>query len=42
MALAKVSSKDSYDDIVESLLGLLGRSIPPSAVPAQQRQVVVV
>jgi TIR domain len=24
--LAKVSSKDSYDDIVESLLGLLGRS----------------
>lgn len=27
--LAKVSSKDSYDDIVESLLGLLGRSIPP-------------
>jgi hypothetical protein len=27
--LAKVSSKDSYDDIVESLLGLLGRSKPP-------------
>lgn len=24
--LAKLSSKDSYDDIVESLLGLLGRS----------------
>lgn len=34
--LAKVSSKDSYDDIVEILLGLLGRSIPPSAVPAQR------
>jgi hypothetical protein len=27
--LAKVSSKDSYGDIVETLLGLLGRSIPP-------------
>jgi len=26
--LAKISSKDSYDDIVESLLGLLGRSKP--------------
>ena len=27
-ALAKISSKDSYEDIVESLLGLLGRSKP--------------
>jgi pyrimidine deaminase RibD-like protein len=34
--LAKVSSKDGYNDIVESLLGLLGRSIPLSAVPAQR------
>ena len=27
--LAKISSKDSYEEIVESLLGLLGRSTPP-------------
>jgi TIR domain len=34
--LAKISSKDSYEDIVESLLGLLGRSKPQQSDVAKR------
>jgi len=39
--LAKISSKDSYDDIVESLLGLLGRLKPQTTEAADGTDSVV-